>query len=96
MTPWATHPEPSVVIVEGALQLIETSTGVTRGHCARCGSSITYQHVARPGAIDITLASLGDPPDVKPTAHIWVEDKISWLVINDGLPQYAKTVVGDA
>jgi hypothetical protein len=92
MVPWATFAQGSVVLVKGDLQRIHTSPGVTRGHCAKCGTSISYQHVKRPGEIDITLASLGDPEDLAPTAHIWVEDKVAWLVIDDGLPQYAKTV----
>ena len=92
MVPWATYPKRNVVMVEGALELIDTSPGVTRGHCSKCGTSITYQNVARPEEIDVTLASLGDPNDLEPTAHIWVEDKVPWLVVNDGLPQYARTV----
>jgi hypothetical protein len=96
MVPWATYPSRNFLVVEGALELIETSPGVKRGHCAKCGSSISYQHVKRPEEVDITLSSLGDPIDLKPSAHIWVEDKVSWLVIDDGLPQHAKTVKAGA
>ena len=96
MVPWATYPKRNFVVVEGAIEFIDTSPGVTRGHCAKCGTSISYQHVARPDEIDLTLSSLGDPTDLKPTKHIWVEDKIPWLVIDDGLPQYAKTSVPGA
>ena len=92
MVPWATYPKRNLVVTDGALELIETSPGVTRGHCAKCGTSITYQNVARPEEIDLTLASLGDPIDLTPTAHIWLEDKVAWLVLDDGLPQYPKTV----
>jgi hypothetical protein len=94
MVAWATYPKDKVTTVAGSLTLVETSPGVTRGHCARCGTSITYEHVARPGEIDVTLASLGDPADLRPTVHIWVEDKVPWLKIDDGLPQYDKAVSG--
>ena len=87
----ATFPKGNFVVVEGVMEMIDTSPGVARGHCAKCGTGISYQHVARPAEIDLTLASLGDPIDLRPTAHIWVEDKVPWLVLNDGLPQYPKT-----
>ena len=92
MVTWATFPKRSFVVVDGALESIRTSPGVTRGHCAKCGSTISYENAARPEEIDITVAGLVDSYDLKPTAHIWVEDKIPWLVIADGLPQYARTV----
>jgi hypothetical protein len=35
---------------------------------------------------------MDDPRGFKPQAHIWVEDKLPWMVIGDGLPQYQKTL----
>src|SRR5689334_20871404 len=35
-----------------------SSPGVTRGFCRVCGTALTYQHTARPDAIDVTTASL--------------------------------------
>jgi hypothetical protein len=94
MVAWATYPKDKVTAAAGKLELIETSPGVKRGHCARCGTSMTYEHVARPGEVDVTLASLGDPADLRPTAHIWMEDKVGWLEIDDGLPRYDRTASG--
>ena len=96
MVPWATFLKRNFAVVEGVMELIDSSPGVTRGHCRKCGTSIAYQHVARPAEIDLTLSSLGDPVDLKPTAHIWVEDKIPWLVLDDGLPQCAKATAPGA
>lgn len=31
-----------------------------------------------------------DPSAFSPRSHIWVEDKLPWVTINDGLPQYEK------
>ena len=93
MVAWATYPTRSFVVVEGLLERVSTSPGVTRGHCSRCGTSISYQHAARPEEIDVTLSSLGDPADLTPSEHIWVEDKVPWLVLDDGLPQYDETAV---
>jgi hypothetical protein len=70
----------------------ESSAGVTRGHCGKCGTHICYQHAGRTGQLDITLATLDDPEAFTPTVHIWVADKLSWVQISDGLPQYQETV----
>jgi len=92
MVAWATFRQANFRITRGALRYQESSQGVRRGHCAGCGTSITYQNVTRPGEIDLTLASFDEPASFKPSAHIWTEDKLPWLTISDGLPQYARTV----
>jgi hypothetical protein len=91
--PWATYPTDHFTVTAGQLQTLESSAGVTRGHCARCGSSLTYRHAARPQEIDVTLASLGDPPDLPPTFHIWTCDRLPWLAVADRLPQHHQTSV---
>jgi hypothetical protein len=65
---------------------------VTRGFCARCGTTLTYAHTGRPGEIDVTVASLAEPARVTPRSHIWVEDKAPWLVLDDDLPQFRQKV----
>src|SRR5919109_7715 len=57
------------------------------GFRARCGSSLTYRHDARPGETDVTLATLDEPARLAPQMHVWVGDKLPWESISDGLPQ---------
>jgi hypothetical protein len=92
MVPWATYPLANVKVTSGAWSELHSSPGVTRGYCAACGTHLTYSHTGRPGELDITLASLDDASTLAPTAHIWVEDKLPWISIQDGLPQYERTV----
>lgn len=92
MVPWATFHLSDVNFTQGALEDRASSAGVTRGHCPRCGTGISYRHELRPGEIDLTLAGMDDATVFAPTAHIWVEDKLPWIVIGDDLPQYQKTV----
>lgn len=94
VVPWATFDKRDFVVTEGAITWHASSPGVTRGHCANCGTCLTYEHEKRGGEIDLTLNSLDDPAAIKPKAHIWVEDKQPWFTIGDGLPQYRKTVTG--
>lgn len=85
---WATFPSESFEITKGKLAERVSSPGVTRGHCAECGSAITYVRADDPGDIDITASCLDQPSRINPGAHIWIEDKQPWIEIGDDLPQY--------
>ena len=70
-----------------------SSQDVERGFCSVCGTTLTYRIARRAGEVDFTLASLDQPELVEPAMHIWVQDKLPWVQINDGRPQY-RTVPG--
>lgn len=89
---WVTFPASSFRLRKGVLAEHRSSPGVVRGHCADCGTSITYSRTGRPDEIDITATSLEAPDAITPAAHIWLEDKQPWLTIDDGLPQYKQWV----
>jgi hypothetical protein len=96
MVPWGTFQAQTFSIVRGRLAEYHSSPKVTRGFCAECGTSLIYRHDERSGEIDVTLSSLDDPGALVPEMHIWVEDKLPWLVIADGRPQFAKFRVSEA
>jgi hypothetical protein len=50
---------------------------------------LTYYNAANLDELDITLASLDAPELYAPQTHIWVADKLDWVIISDGLPQLA-------
>ena len=85
---WAIFAEAEVEIVEGALAIYESSPGVERGFCARCGTALSYRRASRPGLFDVTTASLDDPEAFPPDKEIWVSERLSWVAANRGLPQY--------
>ena len=89
---WATFRKDTLKVTQGEFAWRSSSPGVTRGHCAACGTTLSYEHEKDLGYIDLTLNSFDDPTAMTPIAHIWVEDKQPWLVINDDLPQYQQTV----
>jgi len=89
---WVSFDRESLLLTSGTIAEHRSSPGVRRGHCAACGTTLTYSWNQRPEEIDIAVASLDDTTGIEPEAHIWVQDKAPWLVINDGLPQYKTTV----
>ena len=89
---WATYARDTLRVTRGAIHFFASSPGVTRGTCSACGTSISYEHVDRPGDIDITLNSLDDSSAPILKAHIWVENKAPWFEIGDKLPAYRKNI----
>ena len=89
---WATYARDTLRVTRGAIHFFASSPGVTRGTCSACGTSISYEHVDRPGDIDITLNSLDDSSAPVLKAHIWVENKAPWFEIGDRLPAYRKNI----
>lgn len=77
------------VSISGPVERHDAGTGVVRGFCPRCGTTLFSE---RPDAntIGLTMGSLDDPDRFSPTEHIWVSAKQRWLRLDDGLPQYAE------
>lgn len=93
--PWATFAKDAFVVTSGDMFKHRSSSQATRGHCSHCGTSITYENSDREGQIDVNLTSFDDPALFSPGAHIWVDDKLPWVSIDDDLPQYSQWVVAD-
>ncbi len=89
---WASYEKQSFRVTRGEIRFYQSSPGVTRGQCADCGSSISYENIKRPGDIDLTSTTLDDPGGPTPRAHIWTQNKPSWMFIGDDLPGYEKNV----
>ena len=89
--PWVTFTKSALRWTAGTVTLHESSPGVTRGHCARCSTSLTYEEARRADQVDITLASFDEPSRFSPVAHIWVEDKLACVHLGDDLPRYSKS-----
>ena len=94
--PWATFERAHFALSRGALAEFRSSAPVTRGFCAACGSCLTYRHEARSGEIDVTLATLEEAARLAPQMHVWVADKLPWVRIEDGLPQFPESAAGGA
>lgn len=67
----------------------ESSPGVHRSFCGRCGTPLTYRSSRRPEEIDVTICSLDEPDKVIPADHLWMQDAPPWDRPADGLPQHS-------
>lgn len=78
--------------VDGPVSWYEAESGLRRGFCAQCGSTLFS---ARPsaGTVGIALGSLDEPSSFEPTEHIWASRKQAWLSIDDGRVRYDEGIV---
>jgi hypothetical protein len=72
------------------IQRYNSSPGVQRTFCARCGSTLQFISDKRPDIVDVALGALDDDPGIRVPHHIFVASKAPWVEITDGLPQYAE------
>jgi hypothetical protein len=84
---WLTVRRSDLHWTGAAPQEFESSPGVHRSFCGRCGTPLTYRSAARPGEIDVTICSLEQPERAAPADHIWMQDAPGWDRPSDGLPQ---------
>jgi hypothetical protein len=87
---WLTFPLEGFSFVSGDPREYRSSPGVSRTFCDNCGTSLTYGQDEEPDSIDVTTASLDLPGEFPPARHIWLEDKVAWESVNDGLPRFER------
>jgi len=86
---WFTVKSDDLTFVAAVPREFESSPGVHRAFCGRCGTPLTYRNVQRPDEIDVTICSLDQPGLAAPADHSWMQDAPSWDHPADGLPQYS-------
>jgi hypothetical protein len=85
---WVTISVAEFRVTQGELAICQSSRQARRGSCPNCGSAITYARIDEPDTLDVTIATLDDPAALPPKFHLWVSEKLSWVMLEDGLPQY--------
>ena len=70
-----------------------TSSRIDRLSCARCGTPMFAEPKDPPARLAVSLATCDDPDAIRPDVHIWISRKLSWVILDDGLPQHAEGFV---
>ena len=69
-----------------------SSPGVTRSFCATCGSPLAFASTRWPQETHFLAASLSDPTDYHPTAHVFCTEALPWAELHeDGLKRLPRT-----
>jgi hypothetical protein len=85
---WVVLRSSELVFLAGTPKRFQSSPGVLRGFCDRCGTSLAYQREAEPETIDVTTASLDRPDAFAPEREIWTAEKLVWERLNESLRQF--------
>ena len=64
-----------------------SSDHLDRVFCKACGTRL-FSWRRNGTAAGVALAAFDDRNAFVPTEHIWVSEKIAWVRLDDGLPQY--------
>lgn len=64
-----------------------SSEGVTRSHCATCGTPISYETRQRSDEIDLYLNAFDAPEVFSPQGHAFFAEHIPWFDTADDLPR---------
>ena len=87
---WTSVPNNQLKIKKGEdlLKNYESSPGINWRSCSHCSSPLFQTTHLSPSRTYIAVASLASPLDRKPASHVSIEEKVPWIKINDGLPQF--------
>lgn len=70
-----------------APRLFESSPGVRRWFCGRCGAPMAFAADRFPGETHFYAASMERPEDYRPTFHVHADERLSWVRLADDLPR---------
>lgn len=65
-------------IISGVPTEFNSSEGVVRKFCGKCGTTLSWEGEKQPGRIDVTTASLDDPEQFPPTKAVYRRHRLSW------------------
>lgn len=68
----------------------ETSPGVRRSFCTRCGSPLYGRRATLPGVLRLRLGTLDTPYDGRPAQHVYTASKADWFEIHDDAPRFSE------
>lgn len=91
---WATFPTTHVSFTQRAPTFRRSSPIAQRGFCDVCGSALAWKGDSHPDLIDLSVGSLDRPEMVRPVDHLWTENAVPWLPIQDDLPHYPRSRKG--
>ncbi len=86
---WLGVSEEKFVLLKGENQVswYQSSRQSRRGFCPTCGTTMFYASKLSPGEMHIASACIEGPVDREPQAHVFFDQHVPWIHINDGLPE---------
>jgi hypothetical protein len=67
------------VVTQGEITKFNSSPGVWRGFCARCGSTLTCESERLPTETHFHVGAIDQAAQLEPRRHIFPEERLPWL-----------------
>lgn len=83
--------DQKALMIQGDVSCYPSSEALDRVFCKTCGTRL-FSSRKNGTATGVALAVFDDRNAFAPTEHIWVAEKMEWVKLDDGLPQYPGTV----
>jgi hypothetical protein len=77
----------SALTIQGETARYPSSAALDRVYCKTCGTRL-FAWRRTGNTAGIALAAFDDRNAFSPGAHTWVSEKMDWVKLDDGLPQY--------
>ena len=90
---FASFPESAFTYTKGKPSIYRSSSSGHREFCSKCGTQICYRETDNAETVDINSGTLDDLETVEPKCHIYTNDAVSWLKIEDDYPRHIKGTV---
>jgi hypothetical protein len=86
---WTAVPYTQFRVTAGAdaLRRYDSSEHGWRSFCGTCGSNMLCESTRHPEHIDVALGALDGEIDRSPSLHVFVDDRVRWSNLDDGLPR---------
>ena len=78
-------------------QYFTSSDWAKRGFCRQCGSRLIFIPLSTDNEwlINLTVGSLDNPEEARPSTHIFEDSRLAWYKIDDGLPRLRGDEIDD-
>ena len=87
---WVVANQGDFRVTKGEPAVYRSSEHGERAFCRGCGAQLTFRTSRRPDDVDITVGSLDRPERHPPDHHIWAENRVTWLRLDEHLPTHAR------
>jgi hypothetical protein len=91
MVAWAAFAESELTLKQGSPKTVNSSGSTMRSFCTDCGSGLFYRNAEYlPGIVDIQTATLDNPSELPPGAHIQTAERLHWMKTAHDLPAFER------
>jgi hypothetical protein len=88
---WAGFAEADFAVTAGEPVTFNSSGATFRSFCGTCGTGLIFRNADfLPGIVDIQSATLDDPEQLPPAAHIQAAEELAWMKTAHDLPRFER------